>query len=154
MGWAYAEVLPMLPPRPWTAGALGVLIVVSQLPATVLAELRRPMFTLTPAGVVFQMTVDTAVVTFIAELLLTATIVGWLGGWWRGRSRRAAAAMALAGFTFALGPGHNIPFIGGTGGVGREGAIMGSVIVVSALVLVEGHARLSQKGSLHATKGH
>jgi len=49
----------------------------------------------------------------------------------------------VAGFVFALGPGHNIPFIGGTPGVGKELAIMTAVTLVAALVLVEGHAWLS-----------
>ena len=46
------------------------------------------------------------------------------------------AATALAGLIFALGPGHNIPFIGSTPGVPLELAIMGIVILVSSFVLV------------------
>jgi len=65
-------------------------------------------------------------------------------GWQLGRTRRAAAATALAGFVFALGPGHNIPFIGGTSGVPKELSIMGAVLLASSLVLVEGHALLSK----------
>jgi hypothetical protein len=76
-------------------------------------------------------------------LLVTATVVGGLVGGWLGRTRRAALATAVAGFIFALGPGHNIPFIGGTPGVGKELAIMTVVTLVAALVLVEGHVWLT-----------
>jgi hypothetical protein len=48
-----------------------------------------------------------------------------------------------AGFIFALDPGHNIPFIGGTPGLGKELAIMTAVTLVAALVLVESHTWLT-----------
>jgi hypothetical protein len=143
VGWAYAEVRHKLPPRPGTAAVVAVLIVAILLPATILAELRQPMFAITPAGAVFQMALGRAIFVFIAELPLTAAIVGGLLGWWLGRTRRAAGAMALAGVIFALGPGHNIPFIGGTGGLAKEWIIMGAVIVVAALVQTEAYARLN-----------
>lgn len=143
VGWAYAELRPRLPQRPWAVGAVMTLIGATLLPAIVLAELRRPMFAISPAGVAnLEMGVPEVVVRFIGELLLTAALTGALLGWWLGRTRRAAAATALAGFIFALGPGHNIPFIGGTGGLGKEMAIMLSIIGVASVVLVEGHARL------------
>jgi hypothetical protein len=82
-------------------------------------------------------------VRFVVELLVTATIVGGLAGWCLGRTRRATATMALASFLFALGPGHNIPFVGGTRGVDTELALLAAVIAASALVLVEGHAWLA-----------
>ena len=74
-------------------------------------------------------------------------VTGWLG-----RTRRAALATAVAGLVFALGPGHNIPFLGGTPGVGKELAIMTAVTLVSALVLVEGDAWLAgpaRRGAPH-----
>jgi hypothetical protein len=140
VGWAYSEVLRRLPPRPWTVPSIIVLIAVILLPGTLLAELRTPMFAFTPTGPMFQMDVASAVIIFITELLLTAALMGGLLGWLIGRTMRAAFLMALAGFIFALGPGHNIPFIGGTGGVFMEWGIMGAIIISSALVLVEGHA--------------
>jgi hypothetical protein len=143
VGWSYAELRERLPKRPWTALAIVLLISVILLPALLLAELRQPMFAVSPAGVVnLAIGVPEAVIRFIGELLLTATLTGGLLGWWLGRTRRAAGATAVAGFVFALGPGHNIPFIGGTSGVGKEVAIMAVIIVVSALVLVEGYAWL------------
>ena len=40
VGWAYAELLPNLPPRPYTALAIIALITVILLPSFILAELR------------------------------------------------------------------------------------------------------------------
>jgi hypothetical protein len=93
-------------------------------------------------------TVPEAVICFIAELLLTATLTGGLLGWWLGRTWRAAGATAVAGFVFALGPDHNILFIGGTSGVGKEVVIMVIIIIVSALVLVEGYTWLHVEDSV------
>ncbi len=142
VGWAYAELRWRLPRRPWTALAVVGLIAVILLPAFVLAELQAPVFTVTPAGPVQTVPTWLIVARFVGELLATATIVGGLVGGLLGRTRRAAVATAVAGFVFALGPGHNIPFIGGTSGLGKELTLMAAVIVVSALVLVELHAWL------------
>jgi hypothetical protein len=147
VGWAYAELRWRLPPRPWTALVVVGLISVILLPALVLAELQAPVFTVTPAGPVQTVATSLIVARFVGELLATATIVGGLVGWWLGRTRRAALATAVAGFVFALGPGHNIPFIGGTPGVGKELALMVAVIIISALVLVEGHAWLEDNNA-------
>ena len=143
VGWAYAELRYRLPRRPWTALAVVGVIAVILLPAFVLAELQGPVYTVTRAGPVQTVPTSTIVARFIGELLATAAIVGWLLGRWLGRSRRAALATAVAGFIFALGPGHNIPLIGGTPGVAKELAIMAIVIGVAALVLVESHAWLT-----------
>jgi hypothetical protein len=143
VGWAYAELRWQLPRRPWTTLAVVGLIAVMLAPAVVLAELQAPVFTVTAAGSVQTVATSIIVARFVGELLATATIVGGLVGRWLGRTRGAALATALAGFVFALGPGHNIPFIGGTPGVGKELAIMTAVTLVAALVLVEGHAWLT-----------
>jgi hypothetical protein len=145
VGWAYAEIKHRLPPRPWTVPTIIASIAIVLLPGTLLAELRTPMFAFTPTGPMFQMDVAAAVAIFIFELLLTAALMGGLLGWLIGRTRRAALLMALAGFIFALGPGHNIPFIGGTGGVFMEWAIMGAIIISSAVVLVEGQAWFTKR---------
>ena len=44
LGWAYHELLPNLPPRPWKAVTIIGLIMVILLPSIVLAEMRTPMF--------------------------------------------------------------------------------------------------------------
>lgn len=142
-GWAYVEVKPRLPVRPWTVFVVLAGMILILTPSFLLAELRPPLFAISAAGAANLATgMPEAVVRFIGELLLTATLTGGLLGWWLGRTRRAAAGTALAGFVFALGPGHNIPFIGGTAGVPKELAIMGTVVLVSSLVLVEGQALL------------
>ncbi|MFL5801577.1 MAG: hypothetical protein ACJ8CR_07520 [Roseiflexaceae bacterium] len=151
VGWAYAELRWRLPKRPWTALAVVGLIAVILGPAVVLAELQGPVYTVTPAGPVQTVATSIIVARFVGELLATATIVGGLVGAWLGRTRRAALATAVAGFVFALGPGHNIPFIGGTPGVGKELAIMAAVVGVSALVLVEVHAWLTVRERRRAT---
>ncbi|HLE14013.1 MAG TPA: hypothetical protein VI776_04630 [Anaerolineales bacterium] len=61
-----------------------------------------------------------------------------------GPSRGAAAAMALAGVAFALGPGHNIPFLGSTPVAGKGILILAAIILVSAVVLVEAEAWLGR----------
>ena len=150
VGWAYAELLQRLPRRPWTAPAVVGLMSVILLPAFVLAELRAPLFDVTPMGAVQTVSTPMIVIHFVGELLATATLVGGLAGRWLGRTRQAGVATALAGFIIALGPGHNIPFIGGTSGLGKELALLAAVIVVAALVLVEGHAWLAARERKHA----
>jgi hypothetical protein len=145
VGWAYAELKSRLPRRPWATLAVVGMIALILLPAFVLAELHGPVFSVTPAGPVQTVATSIIVARFVGELLATATIVGGLVGRWIGHTRRAALATGLAGFVFALGPGHNIPLIGGTPGVGKELAIMTAVTFVSALVLVEGHAWLASR---------
>lgn len=143
VGWSYSEIQPNLPERPWTAFIIMMLIALVLLPALVLAELRQPMFNVTAAGVAnLAMGIPEVVARFIGELLVPAVLVGGLLGRWLGRSRRAGLATALAGFVFALGPGHNIPFIGGTHGVAKQLAIMAIIVGSAALALVESHAWL------------
>lgn len=143
-GWAYGELLPHLPSRPWTSLALFALIWTVLLPGLVLAELRPPLFDVSGGDAVLAVSVGRATLAFIVELLLTAALTGALAGWLIGGSTRAALVTGLAALIFALGPGHNIPLIGGTAGVAKELAIMTAIILVSALVLVESHALLAR----------
>lgn len=144
VGWAYQELRSGLPPRPWTPLALIALIGFILLPSILLAELRQPMFDNTVPGGLLVVSTRQAVLRFILELLATSTIVGALAGWWIGHNSRAALATALAGFVFALGPGHNIPLLGGTPGNIKGVALLLAVITVSAVVLVEAQARLAR----------
>ncbi len=152
VGWAYAELRQRLPGRPWTFLAVVGVMAVILGPAFVVADLHAPVFTVTPAGPVQTVATSMIVARFVGGLLATATLVGGLVGGWLGRMRRAALATAVAGFVFALGPGHNIPFLGGTPGVGKELAIMTAVTLVSALVLVEGDAWLAGPARRHASR--
>lgn len=143
VGWAYQELLPHLPPRPWPAVAMIVLICISLAPAILLAERRAPLFAGTTAETaVLQVTVGRAVALFVLELVATSALVGGLAGWWIGGSARSALATATAGVVFGIGPGHNIPFLGSTPATGKGIALLLAVILVSSFVLVEVEVRL------------
>jgi hypothetical protein len=148
VGWAYSELLPGLPPRPWSAAVLIAVIGACLTPAVILAQLRPPMFTAMSENAQLTVSTGRAVAIFVFQLLLTAAGVGALAGWWIGGSGRAAAATALAGLIFALGPGHNIPFLGNTPATGKGIVLLLSVVVVSAVVLVEAHFALSSRRGL------
>jgi len=144
VGWSYAEIRAGLPPRPWTALALAGLIGVILAPSIIIAQFREPMldmatFTLPPGSG------GAAALRFGVDLLLTAGLVGALAGWLLGRTPQAALATAVAGLVFAIGPGHNIPFLGNTPVVGKGLALLAAITLVSAVVLVEGDAWLARK---------
>jgi hypothetical protein len=119
VGWSYAEIKSGLPPRPWTSLAVFALVGAILTPAILLAQLRPPLFDLSTGAIASGSTAD-VIVRMAIELLLTATVVGGLAGWLLGHTRQAVLATALAGFVFALGPGHNIPALGNTPGVRKE----------------------------------
>jgi len=144
VGWSYAEIKAGLPSRPWTALAVFVLVAATLTPAILLAQLRPPPLDIS-TGAILNGTVTSVIARFVLELLLTASIVGGLAGWWLGHTRQAVFATALAGFIFALGPGHNIPFLGNTPGVGKGVILLALIIFVSALVLVESQAWLAKR---------
>jgi hypothetical protein len=142
VGWAYREILPGLPVRPWRAPFVAGLITLMLFPGAALAEIRPPLFTLERGEAVLAVSLPVVTAHFVFELLLPAVILGGLSGWALARTRRAALAMAISGLIFALGPGHNIPFIGGTEGVEKEAVILLAVVATSAATLVEVHAWL------------
>lgn len=123
-------------------------------PAFVLAELRDPLFDVTDETAVLSRPLSLAVLIFLAELLATAAATGGVLGWVIGRTRRAAAATAVAAFALALGPGHNIPLIGGTPGISVEAKIMIPVIVLAAAVLVSVHRGLKIRAARLAASVH
>ncbi len=143
VGWSYAEIQAGLPPRPWTAPAVCALVGASLTPAIVLAQLRPPPLDLNTGAIIDGSSPGVVIARVVLELLLTATLVGGLAGWWLGHSGRAALATALAGFSFALGPGHNIPLLGSTPAVGKGIVLLVLILLVSAVVLVEGQAWLA-----------
>jgi hypothetical protein len=136
VGWAYHELSPNLPPFPWSTLAFVALIGIILAPSIILAEIRQPLFTITEVDAELSVPVWYAAIIFILELLVTATLVGGLAGWLIGRTSRAALATALAGFIFALGPGHNIPFLGGTPGTLKGIAILLAIILSATIILV------------------
>ena len=136
VGWAYHELSPHLPTRPWTTFAVVALIGVILAPAIILGEVRQPLFNVTEMGSELSVSVGYATVVFILELLVSSTLVGGLAGWLIGRSSRAALSTAIAGLVFALGPGHNIPFLGNTPGTLKGIVILLAVILPAAFILV------------------
>lgn len=144
VGWAYSEIQIALPPRPFTALVVFLIVAATLTPAILLAQLRPPPLNISTGEIMDGSSTGFVVARFALELLLTATIVGALLGWWLGRTPQAALAMALAGFVFALGPGHNIPFLGSTPAVGKGIVLLIVIIAVSAIVLVESYALLSR----------
>jgi hypothetical protein len=79
----------------------------------------------------------------VRDLLLPAAVTGGLGGWWIGRKKRAAYATALAGFVFALGPGHNVPFLGNQPVTGKAILLLLAVILSASVVLDKAQAALA-----------
>lgn len=148
VGWSYAELHPNLPSRPWTILSWVALIGVILLPSIILAEMRSPMFAISETGSVLMISVGQAAVIFILELAVTAALVGGLAGWVISRTRSAMIATALAGFVFALGPGHNIPFLGSTPATFKGVIILLAIVFVSAVVLVELQAKLDSPSSI------
>ena len=142
-GWAYTELLPNLPGRPWTFLVWAGLVSLTLAPAVILAQLRPPVFTGTGMDATATITVAQGVVIFVRDLLLTAAATGGLAGWLIGRTWRAALATALAGFVFALGPGHNVPFLGNTPATGKGILLLLAVILSASVVLVEVQAALA-----------
>jgi hypothetical protein len=145
VGWAYRELSPGLPHRPWTALALAAFIALILLPSILLAQLRQPLFDPSVPGGRLTVSTSQAVIRFVLELLLTSAVMGGLAGWWLSRTWHGSLVTALAGFIFALGPGHNIPFLGNTPGVDKGLAILAAVVLVSSVVLVEGHFWLGKR---------
>jgi hypothetical protein len=145
VGAAYKELRAHLLRRPWTAVSVIALIGAVLLPAVVIAELRAPIFAIEEdGGGTFLVPGSTAVADVVVGLLGSATIVGAGLGWLIARSRRAAGTTALAAFAVAIGPGHNIPLLGGTPVVIKELVVLAGVVGVASVVLVEGHARLTR----------
>ena len=72
----------------------------------------------------------------VLERILTAIPMGALVGWVLGRSKEAALATATAGFIYALGPGHNIPFLGNMDGTYKGILYLLVINLVSAFVMM------------------
>lgn len=143
VGAAYEELLPHLPRRPWTAFAVGLFVVIVLAPAFIIGQVHGPVYAVEPDGRgTLLVSVTEALGTFVMGLLATATIAGAAIGWLLAGTCRAAGLTALAALLVALGPGHNIPLLGGTPAVAMELVILVVVIGASSVVLVEGHAWL------------
>jgi len=138
VGWAYSEVQPGLPPRPWKALAMFGLIGAILAPALILAQILPPVVDVAARKLVGS---TGELIARFALLFVSATVVGALCGWLLARTWRGAVAMATAGLVFALGPGHNIPFLGNTPVVGKELVLLAAIALTSSVVLVETSAQ-------------
>src|SRR5262245_13006852 len=142
VGWAYAELRSQLPSWPWTYLAVFGLMAATQAPALLVAEILPPAADVAAGRLV--LTTNELIFRFIFGLLAPAALIGVLEGWTLARSGRGAAAMALAGLLFALGLGHNIPFLGHTPAVGKEIVLLVAITLVSSVTLVTAHAWLER----------
>lgn len=146
VGAAYGELLPHLPRRPWTVIAVIAAAGIVLLPAVLIAEVRGPLVA-TEGGDTGKLLVSgaEAVADVVLWLLGSATVAGLSLGWLVARTRRAGFMTALAAVALAVGPGHNVPMLGGTPAVTRELAILAVVVGVASVVLVEGQALLGAR---------
>jgi hypothetical protein len=140
---SYDALRASLPARPWAAPALAGVVAVVLLPSFVLAEMGTPLVDVA-AGEIDASPLAVGV-AFVLKLFAPTTIAGAVVGWVLGRTRRATQTTALAGFVFALGPGHNIPFFGGTPSLDTELGLMTWSTIAAAVVLVEVDARLARR---------
>jgi len=136
VGWSYGEIQAGLPPHPWSIIAMMLLISAILAPSIILAQLREPLldmetFSLPPGSTA------RVIRAFVLELALTATMVGAIAGWLLGHSYQATLATGVAGLIFALGPGHNIPFLGNTPATRKGIILLIAIVFVSSVVLVE-----------------
>ena len=139
VGAVYADLVPHLPRRPWREVAVMIVFGLVQLPAVIIAELRGPIYAMDGNAGTLLVSGGEAIVDVVVGLGVTAAIAGAGLGWLITRDRRVAGSMAIAALALALGPGRNIPLLGGTPVVAKELVILGAVVTVAAVVLVAVH---------------
>ena len=142
-GWAYDVHRARLP-----RAAVGRILAVFAAATLVLLPAER--LSLTHRDLHFGDTAETALSTALAAAVLflaCAGILGAAGGALLGRSVRAAAVTALAALTFAIGIGHNAPFIGTGYAAVKLWSIMLSATAVASATLVLLEARLAPSRS-------
>jgi hypothetical protein len=144
VGWSYEEIHEGLPPHPWTFIGVMLLIGAVLAPSIILAQLREPILDLESFSIPPGAT-GRVIRSFVLELVLTAILVGGAAGWALDHSWRASAATGLAGLTFALGPGHNIPLLGNTPAASKGLLLLLSIVPVSSVVLVESSLWLARR---------
>lgn len=144
VGWAYAELWVELPVRPWSGLAWLGLMVLCLGPSVLIAELRPLMFLVDGGGAILNMLALEVGARFVLELLMLATATGALASCLLSRRPRGAGSMAVSAFVFALGPGHNISFLGATFGSAKSVAIFLLVVGAASITLVEGVFRLDK----------
>ncbi len=145
VGASYATLRSRLPSRPWTAIAVIAGVAATLTPAVLVGELRGPIVAMDAGGGTLLVPATDALVDVLVGLVGLSALSGAIIGAAIGRSRRAVGTTLLAAVALAVGPGHNIPLLGGTPAVGMELAVLGAVVLVAAIVLVEVEARLARR---------
>jgi hypothetical protein len=111
-------------------------------PAILLAQILPPAADV--SGGKILLTTNELILRFVFALLAPATLVGALEGWALAHSWQGAAIMALAGLLFALGLGHNVPFLGRTPVVDKEVVLLAATTLASSVALVKTHEWLAR----------
>ncbi|MEO6350998.1 MAG: hypothetical protein ABIP53_10140 [Candidatus Limnocylindrales bacterium] len=143
VGAAYSELRPSLPRwRHMTVPALTFFMVLMLAHSIVMAEIRGPIYSMESSGGRLLVPAPEAAADIVVGLLGTTAFTGAIIGGLIARTRRAAMITGLATFALALGPGHNIPLLGGTLNVAKELAILGTTMVVASVVVVVAHTYL------------
>jgi hypothetical protein len=154
VGASYATLRPHLPGRPWTTPVFAAIVAGMLTPAVLIAELQGPVFAMgADGGGTLLVPATDVVLDFLIGLVGITALSGAIIGALVGRTRRAAVTTMVAGVALGIGPGHNIPLLGGTPGVGRELVILGVVLLTSGVVLVEAEARLFRWTRTPSTAG-
>jgi len=137
VGATYAELVPSAPRTGWAVVSVFGCAVLVLVPAIVVAELSGPLDAADRDGD------GSRAAASIFGLFGGPAIAGASIGWLIGRTRRAVAMATLAALLLAIGPGHDIPFLGGRPVVIKELTILIAVIVVSSVALVVSHGWLA-----------
>jgi hypothetical protein len=147
VGWSYAEIRRRFPAARWNILAGFALMATTLAPAIVLAQMLPPVVDVMAERLVG--TTNELIVRFVFALFVPAILVGALEGWALLRTLRGVTAMALAGLVFAMGPGHNIPFLGNTSVAGKEIALLIAIGLVASVTLAKAYELLGR----YQTKG-
>jgi len=135
VGWSFQELKSGMPAFPWTFLGLSGAILLILLPGMIIAE-----FTPAPFGLDGSIspgyTGAKAALQFFLELFLTSALVGAGIGWFLIGTRSAVISTPGAGVVFAIGPGHNIPFLGNTPGVLKGVVLLLIIVLVSSFTLM------------------
>lgn len=142
VGWSYGEIRQRFPAARWNMLAGFGIMATTLAPALVLAQMLSPVVDIR-AGMLLG-TTNELIVRFVFALFAPAILVGALEGWALLRTRRGTIAMALAGLVLAMGPGHNIPFLGNTPAVGKEIPLLTAIGLASSVALAMAYELLER----------
>ncbi|GAC1645897.1 MAG: hypothetical protein NVS9B11_17380 [Candidatus Dormibacteraceae bacterium] len=141
VGWAYNIHRNHLPRSSWRR-------ILAVFTAATLVLLPAEPLALTHRNLDMRDTAQTALDTSLlagALFLASAALIGAAGGAFLGRSLRAAGVTALAAIAFAIGIGHNAPFIGTGFAAVKLWTLMLTASAVASMTLVVLESRLQKR---------